>query len=257
MFIALVLLWIAVLPVQAAVELRFDPLDQIIPVGGLASLSVILDEALDVRTVEVWAEFNEETLLSLGGTPGTLFTGTGCQLFTDFVDDTTPGQWYGASVIIGNNCWLTGPGQLYRWDFEGIAPGFSTVTALEVRLYDPAANLIEAVSLQPTHVFVGTGTGLPPIPETRLSLDLNPNPFNPETRVQFSGPAGAARLAVYDLAGKEIGEIWSGALDGERPLAATWDGRDAAGAMQASGVYLLRLESAGGEIATRRAVLIK
>ena len=72
-----------------------------------------------------------------------------------------------------------------------------------------------------------------------------PNPFNPKTTLRFSLPAaGAARLAIYDLSGRRLVTLVDEALAaGEH--AAEWDGRDAAGAQVASGIYLARLEAAG------------
>ena len=247
---------LAAVPVTAEVVLRFTPPDQTIPLGGSGSLSVMLDDTLDVRTVEVLAQYDAGVLLSVAGNPGQLFIDTGCLLFKPFVDEP-PGEWYGVVVILGADCWLTGPGELYRWDFEGIGNGYSAVTAFEVRLYDPEANLIADVSLEHAYVFVGDGTGMPAAGPAQLHLDLHPNPFNPSTRVSFGAPvAGPAFLEVFDLSGRRLAEIWRGTLDGS-DMSVVWDGRDMRGRELSSGVYLLRLRGADGRSASRRAVLLR
>lgn len=80
-------------------------------------------------------------------------------------------------------------------------------------------------------------------------LTASPNPFNPRTTIRFALPhAGAARLAVYDLAGRLVRTL----VDGSLPQGASevvWDGRDAAGRSVATGAYVARLES-GGIVAT-------
>ena len=240
----------------AAVELRYSPDDQSIPLGGNGSLSIMLDEPLDLRTIEVRVRFDPAILASLGGNPGHLFAATGCLLFNPF-DDSTPGEWYGAAVILGANCWLTGPGELYAWNFEGVGNGFSGIETVDIFLYDPDANLLADVTLRPTHVFVGDGTGVPASPFETIALEVHPNPFNPKTTLSFGGPEGAARLAVYDLAGREIGLLWSGELGEGRILESRWDGTNEAGEVQASGVYFFRLETESGEQLTKRAVLLK
>ncbi|MBN2170342.1 MAG: T9SS type A sorting domain-containing protein [Candidatus Krumholzibacteriota bacterium] len=72
-----------------------------------------------------------------------------------------------------------------------------------------------------------------------------PNPFNPKTTVRFSlAKAGPARVTVHDVAGRLVRVLH----DGPAPAGTTelvWDGRDARGARQASGVYLLRFRAAG------------
>lgn len=90
---------------------------------------------------------------------------------------------------------------------------------------------------------VATSAGGAP-PATAL-LGAQPNPFNPKTTIHFSlAAAGHASLQVYDLAGRRVATL----LDGPAAAGAQsidWDGRDAAGQRLASGVYLLRFESAG------------
>jgi choice-of-anchor B domain-containing protein len=87
-------------------------------------------------------------------------------------------------------------------------------------------------------------------------LESYPNPFNPSTRLRFElFTPGLARLAVHDLRGRKIVDL----IDGE--LAAgvhtvSWDGRDAAGQVVASGVYMAAL-NAGGEQRRLKLVLTK
>lgn len=67
-----------------------------------------------------------------------------------------------------------------------------------------------------------------------------PNPFNPQTQLSFTLPeAGHARLAVYDVAGREVAVVVDGHRDAGRHFAA-FDGTGLA-----SGVYFYRLEAAG------------
>ncbi|MBM4117877.1 hypothetical protein FJ251_09055 [bacterium] len=92
-----------------------------------------------------------------------------------------------------------------------------------------------------------TTTGAPgETPLAAFGLAGNfPNPFNPKTTIAFDLPAaGRARLAIYDVAGRELRSL----VDGLQPAGrqqVDWDGRDAAGREVAAGVYLARLEAAG------------
>jgi hypothetical protein len=241
---------------QAAVELRWAPADSTIPTGDPGYLSVYVDEAIDIRTVDLTVHYDSSILSSVDGSPGLLFTESGCSLFPDFQDDT-PGEWYGACVALGFDCWVTGPGELYRWDFEGVGPGFSHIDAVQVRLFDPDALLIEDVTLPGTVVFVGDGTDVAPGADpTELGLGLYPNPFNPRVRLNLTLPPGReAVLDVYDLSGRHLARPWSGTA--EKALSLDWTAVDAAGRTLPSGVYLFRLEDDRGQTLTRSGVLLK
>ncbi len=252
--VSLLLMGFAASGVDAAVELRWEPQDQTIPLGGSGHVSVMIDEPLDLRTIELWVEFDPGILTGIHGQPGELFYESGCTLFSDFQDDV-PGQWYGTAIALGFDCWLTGPGELYRWDFDGHSPGFSPVNAVQVRLYDPDAVVLEDVTLPGTHVFVGNGTEAPLPPPSELGLRLHPNPFNPTCRIELEG-RGAARLEVFDLSGHRVSSPWSGVL-GETERTLTWTGRNDQGQPLPSGVYLFRLVDERGNQATRRGLLIK
>ncbi len=83
-----------------------------------------------------------------------------------------------------------------------------------------------------------------------------PNPFSSSTTLVYQLPhAGHAVLSVYDLSGRLVSVL----DQGDRPAGAhsiVWDGSDGNGYRLASGVYFLRLESAG-QIATRKAVVVR
>lgn len=96
-------------------------------------------------------------------------------------------------------------------------------------------------------------------PATVQSFDLGaayPNPFNPSTIIPFDlKKTGHAKVAVYDLLGREVASLVDGQLSvGEHRV--EWDGTSSSGQPVASGTYLIRLE-ADGERAIRRVTLMK
>ena len=74
---------------------------------------------------------------------------------------------------------------------------------------------------------------------------VSPNPFNTNTAISFSTPAGRhVRVLVYDVSGRVVAELLDGTVDaGTHTL--FWDGRLAAGGRASPGLYILGLESAG------------
>ena len=87
-------------------------------------------------------------------------------------------------------------------------------------------------------------------------LTAVPSPFNSLTRIDFSLAREAdCLLTIQDLAGRRVRVLWRGPLPaGSHHF--SWDGRDSAGRMLASGVYLTRLE-AGGRVHGGKVVLVK
>jgi flagellar hook assembly protein FlgD len=80
----------------------------------------------------------------------------------------------------------------------------------------------------------------------KLRLRIYPNPTPGRTSVQFTLPReGPVRIAVYDVAGREVRSI----VDGPMPAGTwtrQWDGRGNEGRAVAAGVYFLRMETATG-----------
>lgn len=114
--------------------------------------------------------------------------------------------------------------------------------ALGLTATDELDALDRAVTLARTSVGAAPG-GVPG--NTHLGA-IEPNPFNPETRVSFTVPAGGApvTLAIYDAQGRRVRTL----ADGPQPggsQALRWDGRDDGGAPAGSGIYFLRYEAPG------------
>ncbi len=97
------------------------------------------------------------------------------------------------------------------------------------------------------------GSGAPadslPGPSPRfmtLSLPV-PNPARHATSIGLSLPVpGRARVAVYDLAGREVRVLYD--KYAPAPAVIRWDGRDARGKAAPSGVYWIRAEAAGRKL---------
>jgi hypothetical protein len=93
-------------------------------------------------------------------------------------------------------------------------------------------------------------------PSRSRLLGAAPNPFNPTTRVRFVlARAGAVEIAIHDARGRLVRRLAiADAEPGEHALA--WDGRDAHGLAQPSGVYLYEIRS-GAWTARGRMTLAK
>lgn len=90
---------------------------------------------------------------------------------------------------------------------------------------------------------------------TGLLVQNHPNPFKPETVIQYTlTDPGPVQLRVYSIAGELVRTLVDEYHDGADTYAVSWDGVDDFGRTVASGIYLARLES-GGRVETKRMVL--
>lgn len=92
---------------------------------------------------------------------------------------------------------------------------------------------------------------------TDFALAANyPNPFNPETVIEYalSSPADV-RLVVFDLLGRHVRTLEE-ARQTPGFYRTKWDGKDKSGHAVASGVYFYQL-SAGAEVTTRKMLLLR
>jgi hypothetical protein len=88
-------------------------------------------------------------------------------------------------------------------------------------------------------------------PRTSLLEPTRPNPLRGHGEIAYRLPeAGQVRLSVVDVAGR-VRAVLAGGFRTAGRHTSRWDGRDARGSALPSGVYLLRLETAGRESSQR------
>ncbi|MCZ6765846.1 MAG: T9SS type A sorting domain-containing protein [bacterium] len=95
------------------------------------------------------------------------------------------------------------------------------------------------------------------IPSRETVLEQNyPNPFNPNTTISYYVPETTkVRLDIYTVSGAHIRTLVSGVAS-EGSHEHVWDGRDNAGNVVSTGVYLFRLR-AGSKVLTRKMLVVK
>ena len=116
---------------------------------------------------------------------------------------------------------------------------------------DPAGALRTG---EPSTFTVAFGVDAPGTPPP-LSLRCSPNPFNPRTRILLEIPReGPGTVEILDLRGRRVRELFSGTLRaGSHEF--VWNGEDASGRPCATGVYQVRLRTAGEQRVVRISLL--
>lgn len=247
-------------PASAQIDLRFTPADTTIEPSATTRVSVMLDDAVYFRTIELTVTYDAALIQTVSGGPGNLFSDSGFFIWEGF-EESVPGQWHGFAIVMGATDSLSGPGELFAWEVEGLVEGTTPITSIETLLYAPNASTIPGVTLDPTTLrvrFAPSAVG--DLPSLSSGLALYPNPFNPGTRVSFELPtAGHVFLRVFDARGRSVAVLHDGfATAGLRQF--DWDGKDDSGRAQPGGVYLFRLDSqqqGAVQSATTKGILLK
>ncbi|MCB9088283.1 MAG: choice-of-anchor D domain-containing protein [Calditrichae bacterium] len=211
------------------------------------------------------------TSLAFDPTDGTLWAATSNSATTpDGVFRIDPGS--GAATLVGQT-------------------GLSGLGSTEGLMFDQAGNLYGAKALSgPPSLFIsidkatGAGTnkgtigfkgvnGLaarldrnllvgiegeirPEVPAAFALAQNYPNPFNPTTEIPYALPVNArVEIAVYNILGQKVRTLVNHA---QSPgyYTARWDGRNDAGQLVGSGIYIYRI-SAGSYTAMRKMILLK
>lgn len=153
-----------------------------------------------------------------------------------------------------------GPGIGYRSGKVG-APGWLSADGAAWTRLHPSFRL--AV----TPVLIDAQAGMKAVPTVKGPLvaptvlqtmlhPARPNPFNPQTHVEFTlSRAGAVSLAIYNLRGELVARL----VDEHRAAGShtiEWGGLDSRGRASPSGIYFAQLR-ADGVVMTQRLALVR
>jgi len=85
-----------------------------------------------------------------------------------------------------------------------------------------------------------------------------PNPFNPETTIQFiMQEPGNAELSIYNIKGQRVIELYNNFVNEvDEPIVVHWNGKDAQGRQTGSGVYFYQFKTEG-RTQIKKMVLVK
>ncbi len=189
-------------------------------------------------------------LVNAMGQAGSLFTGEDGPQTVALQVRSEDGKVVLADVLRPDGT-VQGEGDLVRLAFRVLderAPGHVEVAGVWVSDGSGKMNELLGARLE----------GIRPVPSVYALHQNYPNPFNPETQIAYQLPgAGEVSLVFYNMLGQQVQTLVR-----ERQEAGfyrvRWDGRDAQGRQVASGIYLYRLVTDGGEFtAVRRMVLLK
>ena len=143
--------------------------------------------------------------------------------------------------------WLTLGSESGTNTVEATVAGLEPVTFTATGQKSALASLFDA--------FLGGGK-LVALPESTQLLQNAPNPFNSQTVLSyFLHAPGPARVEVFTLTGQRVAFLQQGPQQaGYHRL--RWDGRDDAGHLVASGMYLYRLGT-DETVLTRKLILLR
>ena len=88
----------AALPAAGQIDLRFDPADSTLEWGDPATISVWLDDAVTIRSVDLTVSYDTTRVASVDGVQGDLFLNSGHFIWEGFEEIAT-GTWHGYAII--------------------------------------------------------------------------------------------------------------------------------------------------------------
>ncbi len=159
------------------------------------------------------------------------------------------------------------PDSYYFGDLWGTAndslTGSTSITAISdsmALILDSAGQHIPVWSPEPIDISMATEADVSPDEkdiQPVFGLEQNrPNPFNSNTTISFSvARSGHVRVDVYNILGQLVRALVDGEFDAG-PHTISWDGRDAAGRMMASGIFFYKLVTPEYS-AVRKMVMLK
>ncbi len=239
------------------VDLVWDQTWLQVPFNTSSELAIMMTDTLDLRTIEVTVAYDPAIVQGVTVRPGAIFDPVPCFLWEAYEEDI-PGLWHGFVVIMGGDCWTSGPGELLVWEFQTLGrTGITPVTAVEAVLFEPDATRIPGVNLSSAVISVGSPAADVPAAGAGMDLSLHPNPFNPLVGVRIDlARAGPVEITVHDLLGRRVAVLYRGELPAGTSRI-DWDGRNDRGLEEPAGVYFFRARGTDGDTAAVKGVLVR
>jgi len=158
------------------------------------------------------------------------------------------GRDYGKHTSVGTNWGQVGSNSwMMSWTAPAVGTGTVSLYAMGNAANGDGTAGGDFIYSFTTNLDEGIASSVDPFAGLAF-LDPNyPNPFNPKTSIPFSLERdGYVRLSIYNARGGLVTVLEDGPMEAGSHES-RWAGTDSRGRSQASGVYLARLTSRGGE----------
>lgn len=130
----------------------------------------------------------------------------------------------------------------HTYEFVDSAPPAADVVYYYLRQVDLDGSASRSSTIEVA--FAPTAVDQRALPTVSVLVQNFPNPFNPETTIQFDLSEGAVvSLTIYDVAGQAVRTLVGGEFMPSGSYTQMWDGRNSLGGSVASGVYFYELRA--------------
>jgi hypothetical protein len=240
----------------------FMPLESHLQPGGLCTLQVVVDDAVDsLSCMEVYITYDAAYAECTKAIEGRLFTQSGYPTFFQW-HNVTPDTATAVDCLLGYRSYFLAPGELVRFVFRAKVVGICRVYFAAQTLWDIDRVKHVPVPGQHAEIIVSVPTSGGSEMPRGSALFNYPNPFNPTTTLVLWLPnVGGERaqshvsLNLCSPGGLNVRALFEGTLPPGRKEF-MWDGKDDRGNPVAAGIYFAIAQTTRG-ILTRKLVLIR
>ena len=207
---------------------------------GTFVLPITIDEMAGVLSSQITVAYDPNRWEAIEAKKAELMEGY--RFVSNISDDKVRIAFAGASAVEGS-------GQIAEIRFRPVDASMDMIAGIEITEVQLNEGLFPVTILSS----IGPTSQAPKI--YRLA-QCYPNPFNPQTTIQFDLPEkGQVTLSIHNVLGQEIRTLVDLSREAGR-YSVVWDGRAGDGREVASGVYFYRIQ-VNTFVATKKMIMIK